>query len=163
MAEIIVPTDEAKRLCAVYDLKILDTQTEERFDKITRRATELFDVPISTITIIDQNREWYKSKQGISHSEAPRKTSFCGQAILRPDIMIIEDTLKDPDFCNNPQVIDPPHIRFYAGKSLYKLDTYQPVGVFCIKALRPRFMSVSEIGTFLEIAAEAEAEINKIL
>jgi len=162
MTQIVFPTDEAKRLCAVYDLKILDTDAEERFDKITRRALEVFNVPISTITIIDQDREWYKSRQGITEHEAPRETSFCGHAIMQQDMMIIEDTLKDPNFCNNPQVTEPPHIRFYAGKSLYKLDNYQAVGVFCIKDLKPRIMSLSEIDKFLELSAQAEEELNSI-
>ncbi len=154
-----IPKDEKDRICAVIGLNILDTPNEERFDRITRKATELFDVPISTITIIDKDREWYKSKQGIDEPEGPRDISFCGHALTHENVLIIEDTLKNDDFKDNPYVTNK-GIRFYAGKSLYKKNSTITVGVFCIKDYKPRKMSLLEIGQFLELAEQAEKEIN---
>ncbi len=94
MRKAPIPPFEKDRLCAVQGLNILDTENEERFDRITRKATTEFSVPVSTITIIDKDREWYKSVQGLEQREAPRATSFCGHALLHHDIYIVEDTLK---------------------------------------------------------------------
>lgn len=156
-----IPHDDDTRLCAVYGLNILDTPPDKRFDDITKKAIELFHVPISTITIVDKDREWYKSKQGIPQSEGPRATSFCGHALLQEEIMIIEDTLLDPRFADNPYVTGTPSIRFYAGKSLYDKNSTAAVGVFCIKDYQPRTMSVQEIDQFLDLAAKAEQELQK--
>ena len=161
MIKAPIPENEKDRICAVQDLKILDTATEERFDIITKEAVQRFSVPISTITIIDNDREWYKSKQGMGEREGPRDISFCGHAMLHEEIYIIEDTLKDPIFSDNPMVIGKPFIRFYAGKSIHEKKTGLSVGVFCIKDTKPRKMSVSDISLFLEFAARAEVEVNK--
>ena len=162
MTNAPIPANEEERLCAVLSLKVLDTVTEERFDRITKKAAEHFEVPISTIAILDRDREWYKSKQGIEAKEGPRNISFCGHALLQESMMIIEDTLADNRFADNPYVVNDPKIRFYAGKSLYKKDSSLPVGVFCIKDYKPRKMSMANIGDFLELAEEAENELNSI-
>lgn len=156
-----IPSYEKARMCAVEDLHILDTAGEERFDRITKMAKFKFFVPISTITIIDSNREWFKSAQGLTHKEGPRDISFCGHALVSEDIYIIEDTLKNSTFVDNPMVTGEPFIRFYAGKSLKERKSGLPVGVFCIKDIKPRKMSVEEIDEFLKLAKEAEDEINK--
>lgn len=158
-----IPTNEEARICAVMGLKILDTEAEERFDKITRKATETFNVPISTISILDRDREWYKSAQGIESSEGPRNISFCGHALLQQEMLIIEDAKENTTFADNPYVINHPGIRFYAGKSLYKdADLSLPVGVFCIKDYKPKKMTLEEVDQFLQLAAEAEMELNNI-
>ena len=156
-----IPAFERERLCAVQDLKILDTESEERFDRITKAAVARFSVPISTITIMDKDREWYKSSQGLTQKQAPRDVSFCGHALLHEDIYIVENTLKDPIFIDNPSVIGDPFIRFYAGKSLFDRESDLPVGVFCIKDTKPRKMTMTDIDDFLKLAAEAEEELNK--
>ncbi len=161
MNKPLVPGYERDRMCAVQDLKILDTAIEERFDKITREAALRFAVPISTITIIDKDREWYKSMQGLKQREGPRDISFCAHALLHEEMFIIEDTLKDPLFADNPMVIGEPFIRFYAGRSLHDAKTNLPVGVFCIKDIKPRVMSMADISAFLEMAIKAEDEINR--
>lgn len=162
MQKAPIPSNENKRLCAVRDLKILDTGLEERFDRITKEASLRFKVPISTITIIDHEREWFKSATGISSKESPRDISFCGHALVTEVMMIIEDTLKDPRFADNPMVTSTPFVRFYAGKSLYERKTGLPVGVFCIKDYKPRKMDLDEINDFLELATKAEDELNKV-
>lgn len=161
MQKAPIPTYEEQRLCALEDLKLLDTSSEERFDVLTKEALRRFSVPISTITLVDRDREWYKSVQGLSNREGPRDTSFCGHALLSQVLLIVEDTLKDPRFADNPMVKGEPFIRFYAGKSLYDHETNLPVGVFCIKDQKPKKLSMKDIGDFLELANKAENEINK--
>lgn len=151
---------ESKRIAAVKRLKLLDTASEERFDRITRRAIEELQVPISTITLIDEEREWFKSCQGLPEPEGPRATSFCGHALLSRDMFIIEDATKDPRFSDNPSVIGPPHVRFYAGMALYDEKTKLPVGVFCVKDTSPRIFSMRELEIFIELARLAEEELS---
>jgi len=161
MQKAPVPINDEARICAVEGLNLLDTASEERFDCITREAIKRFSVPISTITLVDKDREWFKSAQGLQVKEGPRDISFCGHALMSQVILIIEDTLADPRFADNPMVIGEPYIRFYAGKSLYDYKINLPVGVFCIKDHKPREMSLTEIDEFLELADRAEKEINK--
>lgn len=161
MQEAPIPNNEEERQCALEGLKLLDTATEERFDRITKKATERFSVPISTITLVDKDREWFKSAQGLKQREGPRNISFCGHALMSEIIMVIEDTLADPRFADNPMVKGDPSIRFYAGKSLYEKDSKLPVGVFCIKDHQPRKFSLSDMNDFLDLAEQAENEINK--
>lgn len=156
-----IPQNEEARICAVQGLKILDTDSEERFNIFTKEATIRFAVPISTITIIDKDREWYKSAQGLSKKEGPRDISFCGHALMSEVILIIEDTLADSRFFDNPMVLGEPHIRFYAGKSLYDQKSGLPIGVFCIKDTKPRKFSLNDINDFLAIAQRVDDEINK--
>jgi len=152
-----IPVNEKERLQQVMKLGILDTEPEERFDAITREAMQAFKVPISTITIIDEQREWYKSCQGLDVKESPREISFCAHAMLARDVFIIEDTLKDDRFKDNPMVIGKSHIRFYAGVSLYSKDGLN-IGIFCIKDTKPRRLSAEEIGMLLDFAARARNE-----
>lgn len=161
MQKAPVPIDDAQRVCAVEGLNLLDTASEERFDRITKEVVVRFSVPISTITLVDKDREWFKSVQGLQNREGDRSTSFCGHALMSEVIMVVNDTLKDPRFADNPMVIYAPFIRFYAGKSLYDYATNMPVGVFCIKDYEPRTMSLKDISDFLEFAEKAEREINK--
>jgi GAF domain-containing protein len=144
----------------VFDLKILDTAGEDRFDRLTREATARFKVPISTITIVEGDREWFKSAIGLNQKQGPRDISFCGHALLKEDIFIVEDTLQNPIFKDNPMVVGEPFIRFYAGKALYKRGANLPVGVFCIKDRVPRKMSLQDVNDFLALAERVEDELN---
>lgn len=157
-----IPENEKERLQKVMELGILDTKPEERFDVITREAMKAFNVPMSTITIIDDHREWYKSCQGLDTKEAPRKVSFCAHAMLTKDVFIVEDTLKDDRFKDNPMVLGEPYIRFYAGVSLslYNNDSIN-IGIFCIKDTKPRTLSIKEISLLIDFATRAEVELNK--
>ncbi len=143
-------------------LGLLDTKPEERFDAITREATEVFNVSMSTITIIDDKREWYKSCQGLDEREAPRSASFCAHAMLGRgnDVFVVEDALKDERFSDNPMVVGKPFIRFYAGVSLHSPDG-TAIGVFCIKDSSPRSLTTSEVALMIDFATRAEAELNK--
>jgi len=160
MQQAPIPADEQKRLEAVHRMALLDTKPEERFDRLTKEAVEMFKVPISTITILDAKREWFKSCQGLDKKEGERAISFCGHALLASSVFIVEDTLKDPRFADNPMVIGPPFIRFYAVITLIDAKSGQPIGVFCIKDIKPRTLSLDELDALMSLAARAEKELN---
>jgi GAF domain-containing protein len=160
MIKAPIPLNDKERICAVEGLNLLDTASEERFDVFTREATKKFSVPISTITLVDKDREWFKSVQGLSAKEGPRDISFCGHALMEETILIIEDTLSDSRFSDNPMVKGEPFIRFYAGKSLYGKKSHLPVGVFCIKDTKPRKFNLEDVSDFLDMASRVEDEIN---
>src|SRR3990172_6022643 len=132
-----IPANENLRLESLYKLKILNTPPEERFDKITRLAIYVFGVSISTMTLVDSSREWFKSCQGLPEREGDRAISFCGHAMLAESIFIIPDTQNDSRFKDNPMVINAPYVRFYAGVPIFSADGNR-VGVFCIKDKKPR-------------------------
>ena len=153
-----IPENEKERLRKIMELGILDTEPEERFDVITREATKAFNVPISTITIIDGEREWYKSCQGLDIKEAPRAASFCAHAMMATDLFFVEDASKDERFKDNPMVAGKPYVRFYAGVSLYSEDGIN-IGVFCIKDIKPRSLSAKDIAMLIDFAKRAEDEL----
>ncbi len=150
--------DEAGRLDALRALKLLDTPAEERFDRVTRTAQALLQVPIALVSLVDTSRQWFKSCQGLAVRETPRAISFCTHAILQDDIFVVEDALRDPRFATNPLVLDPPHIRFYAGKPLYSAG--KKVGTLCLIDTVPRQMRDDERIKLDNLAAWAEREIN---
>jgi GAF domain-containing protein len=156
-----IPGDENKRIEAVHRLAILDTKPEERFDILTREAVEKLKVPMSMVSILDSDREWFKSCVGFQKREGERSVSFCGHALLATNIFIVEDTLKDPRFADNPMVTSYPFIRFYAGVALFDHKTRQPIGVFCVKDIKPRKLTTEEIGSIIDLANRAEKELNK--
>ena len=119
-----IPKDEANRLASLRKLKLLDSPPETRFDRITRIAASLFKVPIALVSLVDSDRQWFKSCQGLSVSETPRDISFCGHAILNNEILYVPDTLLDPRFVDNPLVLNSPNIRFRA-------ITLSPVVTIC--------------------------------
>lgn len=156
-----IPLDEGKRLEAVHKLAILDTKPEPRFDALTKEAVEKLKVSMSMVSILDSDREWFKSCVGWDQKEGERATSFCGHALLAEDMFIVADTLKDPRFVDNPMVVGSPFIRFYAGMALFDHETHQPIGVFCVKDTKPRDFSLEEISIFMDLAERAERELNK--
>jgi GAF domain-containing protein len=113
-----IPENEATRLAALHDLGILDTDPEESFDRITRVATTLFNVPMSTITLVDTNRQWFKSCQGLPGRESTLDLSFCAHIVHSSKPMIVTDTFNDDRFADHPLVLGEPRIRFYAGYPL---------------------------------------------
>lgn len=159
MQEPALPRQESLRIATLRRLKILDTPTEERFDRLVRIAQRSFDVPVAVISLVDSDRQWFKSKFGIEASELPRKISFCGHAILQPDVFIISDSHQDDRFFDNPLVTGDPHIRFYAGQPVRAINGAL-VGTFCIFDYKPRQLSEEDIELLKDLAAQAEAEIN---
>lgn len=152
------PVDEADRLADLTAIRLLDTPPEERFDRITRLAAEVLDVPIAFLALIDSDRQWFKSKCGLTRSATGRDISFCGHAILQSDAMIVPDARLDERFHDNPLVVGDPYIRFYAGHPI-KGPTGQNVGTFCIAAPEPRNIDVRQRSLFAELAAVAQHEL----
>ena len=151
---------EVERQAALENLGLLETPTEERFDLITKEALDKLHVPIATISLIDREREWFKSCQGLSTREGPREISFCGHALLAKHVFVVEDTLLDDRFKNNPYVTGAPFVRFYAGSALNDFSSGLPVGVFCVKDTVPRKFTNEELAIFMELADRAEKEVN---
>ena len=155
MFEPANPPDEARRLRALRALRILDTPPEERFDRITRMAAQLFDVPMSGISMIDANRQWFKSRHGLHVSETPRSASFCGHAILEPGVFHVTDASRDERFVDNPLVTGDPNIRFYAGVPLHASGG-QAVGTLCLLDTKPREFSDADRALLDELARWAQ-------
>lgn len=153
-----IPLDEHERLGHLRALAILDTPPEERFDRITRMARRLFGVPIALISMVDENRQWFKSCNGLDVMETDRKISFCGHAILQKNTLVIEDALNDERFFDNPLVTESPHIRFYAGQPL-RIHSGHAMGTLCIIDHQPRQFSDDDHALLVDLAQMVEREI----
>ena len=152
------PQDEFCRLETLRSLNILDTDSEERFDRLTRLATRLFDVPIALVSLVDENRQWFKSRSGLEALETPRDISFCGHSILGDDVFVVEDTLQDVRFADNPLVAGPPDIRFYAGCPLKSVEGYK-LGTLCLIDTKPRTLTEDDFASLRDLAGMAEQEL----
>lgn len=154
-----LPDDEAARLRALHDIGILDTPADERFDRITRLARRLFDVPVALVTLVDADRQWFKSRQGLDDVETHRDLSFCAHAIHEEGPFVVQDTLLDARFADNPAVTGTMRVRFYAGRSVH-VDG-QRVGTLCVADRRPRELRNDELGPLEDLAALVEQELAK--
>ena len=160
-----IPLDDAARLAALHALLILDTPPEERFDKIAAFAAAEFDVPIVLVTLVDTGRQWFKARIGLPVCETGRDISFCGHAILQPEIMVVPDAREDVRFADNPLVTGDPFIRFYAGAPL-QLPSGERLGTLCLIDHVPRTLDALELGILstlrdlvvLELAGSAVEE-----
>jgi PAS domain S-box-containing protein len=161
MLEPPFPPDEKNRMIALHGLHILDTPPEERFDRLTRIAKCIIDVPIALVSLVDSNRQWFKSSLGLDVKEISRCISFCGHAIHKDEIFIIPDASKDSRFADNPLVTGAPHIRFYAGKPLKAKDG-SSLGTLCVIDIKPRNITQIEQDALCDIALLVEKELNSI-
>ncbi len=161
MQEAVFPNNEAERLFILRALNLLDTPIEERFDRITRIVCNALNVPIATITLIDDTRQWFKSGQGICVAETSRKDSFCAHAILENEMMIVPDASKDPRFHDNPLVISEPNIRFYAGIPITVRNAFN-IGTLCAIDTRPRELTDAQRSIMHDLAKIVESEISAI-
>lgn len=139
-----IPVDELKRLAALHELNILDTKGEDRFDRITRIASSLFNVPMSMISFIDADRQWFKSSQGVDIKESARDISFCAHAVAAKKTLVVTDTALDNRFADNPLVTQSPRLRFYAGSPLI-LKNGACIGTLCLADTRPRALQEHEV------------------
>ena len=158
MKKPCIPQDEESRLKALRSLNILDTPPEERFDRYTRMAKRMFGVPIALVSLVDENRQWFKSCFGLPVRETPRDISFCGHAILGKEVFVIPDALQDERFADNPLVTEEPHIRFYAGCPLSSIDGSK-LGTLCIIDREPRQFTPEDIDTLSDLASMVEREL----
>jgi type IV pilus assembly protein PilB len=153
----LIPQDEAERLIEFRLSAAIDAKPEERWDKITRMAQRVFNVPFAGISFVEGDRQWFKSRQGLAVPDAPRDLSFCGHAITSEDVFVVEDTVLDPRFAQNPMVLDDPHIRFYAGQPV-KGPGGHNVGTLCIMDKVPREFSDEDEETLRDLGEMVEKE-----
>lgn len=148
---------ENERILALQQTQLLDSAAEERFDRLTRLVKQCLNTKIALISLVDENRQWFKSKQGISACETKRDISFCGHAILGEGIFEVPDTHNDHRFSNNPLVTGPQNIRFYAGAPLFIDNT--PIGTLCIIDSEPRTLTHKERDILRQFADAVQQEI----
>lgn len=158
MIKAAISHDEPGRLQSLRSLRILDTHPEERFDRLTRLAKRLFDVPIALVSLVDENRQWFKSIQGLDATETPRDVSFCAHAILGESLLVVPDATKDARFADNPLVVGEPHIRFYAGYPIEAPDGSK-LGTLCIIDNQPRHFGSDELEALADLAQIVEREL----
>jgi GAF domain-containing protein len=138
-----IPKDEPKRMATLRKYHILDTPPEDDFDNLATLAAQICGTPIALVTIIDRNRQWFKSRVGLDISETSRDVAFCAHAIMQRKLLIVPDTLKDKRFAENPFVKAGPRIRFYAGMPLITPNN-QALGTLCVLDKVPRVLTSSQ-------------------
>jgi anti-sigma regulatory factor (Ser/Thr protein kinase) len=149
--------NEKARLQALRGYKILDTDPEKGFDDLTILASHICETPVALISLIDENRQWFKSRVGISVTETPLDVSFCAVAIQQPDLFVVPDATKDPRFSSNPFVVSDPKIRFYAGAPFKSSDGYA-LGTLCVVDLVPRQLTPSQQNALLALSRQVQAQ-----
>jgi PAS domain S-box-containing protein len=162
MPKASLPVNESARLAALMQCKILDTQPEERFDSITRAAAKTCQVPIALVSLVDRNRQWFKSSVGLDITEAPRDLAFCAHSILYSEPLIIPDALADERFKDNSLVINKPYVRFYAGFPLITSNGYA-IGILCVIDQKPRQLNAEQITAMEVLANQVIQQIEKYL
>jgi diguanylate cyclase (GGDEF)-like protein len=152
------PINEQQRLAELRALDVLDSDDEERFDRITRLARRLFDVPTALVSIVDDDRVWFKSRQGMDEQENPRAHSFCAHAILGDDVLLVPDATADDRFADNPSVTTDPGVRFYAGCPILG-PAGAKLGTFCVIDRETHKFTAADVESLRDLAAIVEREI----
>ena len=150
---------ERQRLNLLGCTRLLDTEASEGFDRITRLAVRLFNTPIALVTLVDERRQWFKSRYGFDVEETSRESSFCAHAIQRGEVMVVEDAMLDKRFARNPLVQGPPNIRFYAGAPLM-LESGHALGSLCVIDTVPRTFTAEQCERLADMAALVMAQID---
>ncbi len=147
-----LPSNERARLDALRRYEILDTPPDEAFERITRMASRLFNVPFALVSLVDEKRQWWKSCHGLEGCGTARDLAFCAHAILSPEVMVVPDATRDARFANNPFVTGAPGVRFYAGAPLRTADDFN-LGTLCLIDTKPREFSADEAVLLTNLAA----------
>ena len=155
MRDMPLEDTEAQRLAALRNLQILDTEADPAFDNLTQVAASLFNVPMVLVSLVDEHRQWFKSRIGVLFPQLPRQGSFCSYAVQSDKLFIVENALLDPRFAHTPFVSGSPHIRFYAGMPIRSEDGFN-VGTFCLIGTEPRQLSDIEQHHLILLARQAE-------
>lgn len=158
MQEAEIPSNEQQRLAHLQNLKILDTPREEVYDRITRILCRVLDVQAAAISLVDEDRQWFKSIRGFDITETPRNVAFCAHTILEERTLIIPDTHADPRFADNPLVTHSPGIRFYAGHPLKIVDNIH-VGTLCVYDTKPRKLLFDDIEFLQDLSVTVTNEL----
>lgn len=153
-----IPADERSRLSELVSLALLDSGSDERFDRITRLARRLFDVEVALVTLVDSDRQWFLSKQGTDLEGSSRETSFCGHALHSDEILYVADATADDRFHDNPLVVENPAIRFYAGQPIHGPGGSR-LGTLCLIDSSPRELTPDEAESLRDLAGVVEDEI----
>lgn len=150
---------ESRRQNALREYQIMDTAPEQDFDEITQIASQICGTPISLITLLDEQRQWFKSHHGLDTTETPREQAFCAHAIQQPDqIMIVENPTEDPRFRDNPLVTGDLHIRFYAGAPLVNAEGLS-LGTLCVIDQQPHSLTEQQVAALKALANQAMAQM----
>lgn len=152
-----LPENEAERLKALYELEILDTNAERVFDGLTSLAAYICKTPMAVISLIDTDRQWFKSRHNVSETETSRDISFCAHAILQDSTFTVPDATKDERFCDNPFVTAENGIRFYAGSPLATREGYK-LGTLCVVDQVPRELSIGQLAALRELSFQATSQ-----
>lgn len=156
-----IPENETERLQALRALNLVEAGGDERFDRYTRIAAALFDVPYALVSIVDDDRQWFKSTYGTEITQTPREVSFCAHAIHHSDVMVVNDALRDSRFGDNPTVVGPPNVRFYAGTPLVLPNGFA-IGTLCILDDRPREFSETDRARLADLGGLLEQELARV-
>jgi GAF domain-containing protein len=151
------PANEQQRLATLRGYEILDTEPEAAFDDLTLLASYVCQTPIALISLIDADRQWFKSKIGVSVTETSRDIAFCASAILQPDVFMVPDTTKDERFAENPLVMSEPKVRFYAGATL--MTQGQALGTLCVVDRVPRELTPEQVEALRALSRQALAQL----
>lgn len=154
-----IPPDDAERVADLHALKILDTKREQRFDRITDLAADVFGVKMCFVNLVDAGRQWFKSTCGLQGvDETSRELGFCSHAIFEPDVMIVRDATQDARFSDNPFVTGDFGLRFYAGAVLHG-PAGKPIGTLCLVDTAPRDFEARQAGQLKKFGALVQAEL----
>ncbi|MFM2245703.1 MAG: hypothetical protein RL071_1777 [Pseudomonadota bacterium] len=153
-----LPPDEAARLASLYELDVLDTVLEDAYDQVTRLAAQLCGVPISLISLVDRDRQWFKSRHGLEATETPRELAFCAHAILGWEVFEVEDADQDVRFADNPLTVGAPHVKFYAGVPLRGPDR-RALGTLCVIGPEARRLRPDQREALHALAAQVVAQL----
>lgn len=147
-----IPKNDAARVTALHELQLLDTRADERFDRVTRIASDLLEAPIALVSLVDHDRQWFKSRQGITTTETPRPVAFSAHTVCHKGPLVVPDVLADERFADNPWVTAAPTVRFYAGVPL-RTSTGLPFGSLCVYDHAPRQLDEQAIERLVDLGA----------